>query len=234
MPTTTLPPPPVNDKPGSFAWLEWYRQLRAYVSTSGSVPWYIINFAGSNITDIALRDHNQLQGVQGGTTGQKFHLTQDQYSAISNSLELLDTTTTQTLPLVPTVFKPPTTVLSSGITYNSSTGEIVFNNGGSYSFTLMLNANPSGASKTVYFYAEIDTGSGYAIRQYSARSRKLLNIGDEQTLFTSANYFPKGTKVKLFVWADSANIDLHTIDVPGTTPGTVTIPAVRVMFAGSL
>ena len=48
-----LPPPPVNDQPGSFAWLEWYRQLRNYVSTSGSVPWYIINFSGSNLTDIA-------------------------------------------------------------------------------------------------------------------------------------------------------------------------------------
>ena len=54
-----LPPPPIQDKPGSFTWLEWYRQLRAYVSTSGSVPWYIINFAGSNITDIAARTENQ-------------------------------------------------------------------------------------------------------------------------------------------------------------------------------
>lgn len=73
-----LPPPPVNDKPGSFAWLEWYRQLRNYVSTSGSVPWYIINFQGSNITDIALRDHNQMQNTQGGSSNQKYHLTQAQ------------------------------------------------------------------------------------------------------------------------------------------------------------
>jgi len=69
-----LPPPPVNDKPGSFTWLEWYRQLRNYVSTSGSVPWYIINFAGSNITDIAQRDHNNLQGLQGGAAGQMYHV----------------------------------------------------------------------------------------------------------------------------------------------------------------
>ena len=70
-----LPPPPVNDQPGSFAWLEWYRQLRNYVSTSGSVPWYIINFSGSNITDISTRLHNNLQGVQGGTSGEHYHLT---------------------------------------------------------------------------------------------------------------------------------------------------------------
>lgn len=78
-----LPPPPINDKPGSFTWLEWYRQLRAYVSTSGSVPWYIINFAGSNITDIALRDHNNLQGIQGGTAGEIYHLRESDYTNLT-------------------------------------------------------------------------------------------------------------------------------------------------------
>ena len=82
MATTLLPPPPINDQPGSFAWLEWYRQLRNYVSTSGSVPWYIINFQGSNLTDIATRLHNQLQGTQGGTAGEMYHLTSAQYSAL--------------------------------------------------------------------------------------------------------------------------------------------------------
>lgn len=83
MSSTGLPPPPINDAPGSFTWLEWYRQLRNYVSTSGSVPWYIINFAGSNITDIATRLHNNLQGLQGGTTGEMYHLTASQYSALT-------------------------------------------------------------------------------------------------------------------------------------------------------
>jgi hypothetical protein len=83
MPTGALPPPPVNDKPGSFTWLEWYRQLRNYVSTSGSVPWYIINFAGSNITDIALRSHQNLQSLQGGGTGEMYHLTAAQYAALT-------------------------------------------------------------------------------------------------------------------------------------------------------
>ena len=78
-----LPPPPIQDKPGSFTWLEWYRQLRAYVSTSGSVPWYIINFAGSNITDIAVRDHDSLQGIQGGTAGEHYHLTAAEHTALS-------------------------------------------------------------------------------------------------------------------------------------------------------
>lgn len=82
MSTTPLPPPPINDQPGSFTWLEWYRQLRSYVSTSGSVPWYIINFAGSTLTDIATRLHNSLQGIQGGTSGEYYHLTSAQHSAL--------------------------------------------------------------------------------------------------------------------------------------------------------
>jgi len=84
MASTGLPPPPINDAPGSFTWLEWYRQLRSYISTSGSVPWYVIDFAGSNITDIAQRDHNQLQNLQGGTAGEKYHLTAAQHAALGS------------------------------------------------------------------------------------------------------------------------------------------------------
>ena len=78
-----LPPPPVQDQQGSFAWLEWYRQLRNYISTSGSVPWYLINFSGSTITDIADRSHQNLQALQGGTTGERYHLTAAQHAALS-------------------------------------------------------------------------------------------------------------------------------------------------------
>lgn len=80
---TGLPPPPINDQPGSFTWLEWYRQLRTYISTNGSVPWYVINFAGSNITDIATRDHDQLQNIDGGTAGEHYHLTAAQHAALT-------------------------------------------------------------------------------------------------------------------------------------------------------
>ena len=96
MAANSLPPPPIQDKPGSFTWLEWYRQLRDYISTSGSVPWYVIDFAGSNITDIALRDHDSLQNLQGGTAGEHYHLTAAQIAAlgIHNSLTGLQGGTT--------------------------------------------------------------------------------------------------------------------------------------------
>jgi len=95
-----LPPPPIQDKPGSFTWLEWYRQLRNYISTSGSVPWYIINFAGSNITDLAIRLHNSLQGLQGGTAGEMYHLTNDEHIAVTNSVQSTWTPTFTNLTVV--------------------------------------------------------------------------------------------------------------------------------------
>jgi len=95
-----LPPPPIQDKPGSFTWLEWYRQLRNYISTSGSVPWYIINFAGSNITDLAIRLHNTLQGLQGGTAGEMYHLTNDEHIAVTNSVQSTWTPTFSNLTVV--------------------------------------------------------------------------------------------------------------------------------------
>lgn len=229
-----LPPPPVNDKPGSFTWLEWYRQLRNYVSTSGSVPWYIINFSGSNIRDIALRNHADLQGQQGGTSGEHYHLTQRQYTTIQNYIELLSTTASTAVPTTPTLLKPATTVVNNGITYDSSTGEITFVNGGTFTFSFSINARSTTSNKKLYFYAEDNTGSGWNTRRYSARDTLLKSSSTEQIVFGSANYFPAGTKLRLYLWGETTGMTLETADVPGTTAGTVTIPAIRLMFAGGL
>jgi len=69
-----LPPPPITAPQNSFVWLEWYRQLRNYISQSGSVPWSVVDKAGSNLTDIVTRNHNNLQSIQGGTSGSYYHL----------------------------------------------------------------------------------------------------------------------------------------------------------------
>jgi hypothetical protein len=81
-----LPPPPTNDAQGSFAWLEWFRQLRTYISSVGSVPWNIIDFAGSTLSSIASRSHQVLQSLQGGTTGEYYHVTSEKYTELTNSI----------------------------------------------------------------------------------------------------------------------------------------------------
>ncbi len=91
-----LPPPPVQDAQGSYAWLDWYRQLRNYISQTGSVPWSVIDFAGSNITSIASRSHQNLQALQGGTTGEYYHLTSAEYSALVTSAHTVQTVSVDT------------------------------------------------------------------------------------------------------------------------------------------
>jgi len=266
MPTTVLPPPPINDKPGSYTWMEWYRQLRNYVSTSGSVPWYVINFAGSNITDIAQRAHNDLQSVQGGTAGERYHLTAaqhavlaaglhnnlaglqggttnqyyhlnvDQYDAMSNEVDVELRTSGTVLPIVPTLFSPAaaTVVSTTGITYNVGNGEFTFVNGGVYTLSLTLNANASVGNRKLYFYAELNTGAGFNILRYSARSKELIPSVEDQVLFTATLKMPKGAKTRHFIWASNNTITLNSTDVPGTAAGTVTLPAMRVQWTGSL
>lgn len=88
-----LPPPPNNDAQGSYSWLEWFRQLRNYVSTVGSVPWNIIDFTGSTLSSIASRSHQTLQALQGGTTGEYYHITQKKSEELTNSITTIATAT---------------------------------------------------------------------------------------------------------------------------------------------
>ena len=236
MADTTLPPPPINDKPGSFTWMEWYRQLRNYVSTTGSVPWYVINFAGSNLTDIAVRKHNDLQTIQGGTAGEHYHLSAAQYAGMSNELDVELQTSGTVLPIVPTLFSPAGAIVvnTSGITYDIGTGEFTFVNGGVYTMSLTLNASASSSNKKMYFYAELDIGSGFSILRYSARSKEVVPSIEDQILFTTTLKLPAGAKTRHYIWASANTLTLNSTDVPGTTAGTVTLPAMRVQWTGSL
>lgn len=223
----TLPPPPVNDKPGSFTWLEWYRQLRNYVSTSGSVPWYIINFAGSNITDIANRDHGNLQGLQGGAAGERYHLTAAQYAAIGSSLEVYSTTATTVLPTTATIFSPSvTSVRATGITYTAASGEITLTSGGVYTIAFSIAATASATGKVVYVSPEVDTGSGFSPLQYATRQFDITKTTVSQLSFTETRYFAKGAKLRYKVWSDTATVNVGTQDVVAST---ITLPAYRLL-----
>lgn len=67
----------------SQRWLEWFRLISLEINEISTVTWGNINFTGSNITDIVSRQHNNLQLIQGGTSGQYYHLTAAQHAALS-------------------------------------------------------------------------------------------------------------------------------------------------------
>lgn len=146
------------------------------------------------------------------------------------SIEILDTSTSVVLPTTPTVFKPLTVAYNDGFTYNSSTGELTLLNTGSYSISISFNALPSASNKNIYFYAEVNTGSGWSPIRYSAKELELINQQETQVNVNLAEYFPKNTKLRFNIWGD-ATITLKTTDLPGTTAGTVTLPAYRFQMA---
>ena len=67
-----LPPTPIGVPPGHSFWNDWYEKLRTIVNNGSiSVTWSNINFDGST-----------LQSIQGGTTGQYYHLTAAQHASL--------------------------------------------------------------------------------------------------------------------------------------------------------
>ncbi len=74
------PPPPTKSEPGSFAWMDWYRSLYDFISSTGSIAWSQINFAGSKLTDITTRLHSNLQGILG--TG-SYHISSSEASNVT-------------------------------------------------------------------------------------------------------------------------------------------------------
>lgn len=143
------PPPPTKSEPGSFAWMDWYRKLYDYLNTAGSVVWSSINFAGSNLTDIAIRLHSSLQGILG--TG-AYHI-----SAAEATLVTLLSSATGTGNFVratsPTLVTPalgtPSALVGTNITGTAS---------GLTSGTVTTNANLTGPITSVGNATTISAG----------------------------------------------------------------------------
>jgi len=117
-----LPPPPIFDDPNGFGWQDWQRQVQAQVkNTSEALPWSSIDFTGSNLTDILTKEHNALQSTQGGTAGEKYHLTASQWTAINNGDYVLKSGSTMTGALNITTIKEQTGTHSSIVLASNGT-----------------------------------------------------------------------------------------------------------------
>lgn len=80
-----LPPTPIGVPPGHSFWNDWYEKLRNIINNISSLAWNLIDFTGSNITDIVTRNHNDLQNIQGGSAGSYFHLTSAQHTDLTDA-----------------------------------------------------------------------------------------------------------------------------------------------------
>jgi hypothetical protein len=120
-----LPPPPTRAGAGDFAWTAWYNQLYTLLSTQGSVAWDLVNKAGSSIADLQNKNHNLLTAIQGGTSGEYYHLTAAEHSTIASTdtkYGAFQSSTTQTAAAANTAYAMTynTTDYTNGVSIVSS------------------------------------------------------------------------------------------------------------------
>ena len=81
-----LGPPPLHTPITSNLWKRYFERLSNQLggTAAGGVGYYNgLNFTSSNITSILTRNHNDLQNISGGASGDRFHLTEAQHTGIT-------------------------------------------------------------------------------------------------------------------------------------------------------
>ena len=84
MPFTLPPPPSQEPSKDTYVWVNWFQSLYQYLTLVGRLAWSVIDFTGSSITDIASREHKDLQSLQGGTTNEYYHLTASHWTGLTD------------------------------------------------------------------------------------------------------------------------------------------------------
>ena len=89
-----LPPIPNNPITDTFVWRDWFFKVSQLLIQQASIAWSSLDFTGSNLRDILVRQHNALQEIQGGDGINSYHLTQTEHTSVQ-SLPTFGTMTTQ-------------------------------------------------------------------------------------------------------------------------------------------
>ena len=81
-----LGPPPLHTPITSPQWRRYFERLSTQLggTAEGGVGYFNgLNFTSSNITSILTRNHNDTQNTQGGTSGERYHLTAAQHTGVT-------------------------------------------------------------------------------------------------------------------------------------------------------
>jgi len=169
-----LPPIPKEPiEPESHVWREWFNKVRNVIvgAAQGVISWASLNFDGSNITDIVTRNHNDLQTIQGGTSGQYYHLTATQLTNLGTVTTVSVATSNGFAGTVATATTTPVITLKTSVTgllKGNGTAISAATSGTDYapatSGTSILYGNGSGGFSNV----TIGTGVSFAAGTLSA------------------------------------------------------------------
>lgn len=200
----------------------------SHVTATTTIP-------ATDITGIAAAtDHNDLSGLQGGATGEYYHLSLSNYTKVNSPphIEVYDLSTSITVGSTPFLLKPATTVSGSqGILYDSSTGEFTFTNAGTYVLSINLNCNATAANQKIYVWAELFTGGVWVTQTQSGKIINLVNGQEFQAINAQAVYRVAGQKVRYWIYSSDSHTNLLTDTLPGIS-STVYCPAIRFQFTG--
>ena len=176
---------PIPNQPVSnvHEWRDWFFRLGQTVNTGTPVAWGNIIFTGSDITDIQVRLHNSLQGLQGGNIlgTEYYHLDANDYNRLATpNYGAFHDTTTQTAAVINTAY-PVTfnaTDLSSNVTIGTPTSRVITSVAGIYNFQFSLQLHKTNASVGfVYIWARIN-GTDVA----NSASKIALNGSQAETI----------------------------------------------------
>jgi len=85
-----LPPAPIDAPFSSYNWADWYKKVRDAINAGAEVAWsQITDFTGSNLTQIATRNHDDLQNILGNGTR---HVSTAEAAALASGLTVVITT----------------------------------------------------------------------------------------------------------------------------------------------
>ena len=81
-----LGPPPLHTPITSPLWKRYFERLSNQLggAQQGQLGYFNgLNFTSSNLTSILTRNHNDTQNTQGGSSGEKYHLTAAQHTGVT-------------------------------------------------------------------------------------------------------------------------------------------------------
>lgn len=220
-----LPPPPTRAANGDFAWTAWYNQLYTLLSTSGSVSWALIDKAGSSIADLASKAHDLLTGLQGGTTGEHYHLTAAQYTkaTAAKSYGSFHDNTTQTAAAINTAYPIVfgSTDISSGVALGTPTSRVICSTTNAYNFQFSAQLRKASASAAkVWIWAR---KNGVDLTDTAG---EITLAGSNAALIAAWNYVLPMTAGDYFelVWAtDNTACQIIALTATAPVPGIPSI-----------
>lgn len=232
---TGLAPIPNQPVGNSHEWREWFFNLwESLGGAQGQIFFTDLNFTGSNITDIQIRAHNTLQGLQGGNVGgtEYYHLDATQYAAISALTSFkygaFQDSTTQTIASTTTAYPITfnTTDYSNAVTMVSGS-RITFANAGLYNiqFSLQLSSLDNASQDADVWFRKNSIDISASNSRFGLAPRK--SVSDPFHIIGSLNYFVQvaaADYVQVMWSSTSTNVSLTSF-VAGTSPTRPAVPS---------